>query len=118
MTVIDRSALSREYGGTYPAFAAYSGGWLPIIAQLFEMSSAGTATGRDGIIVSGAGAGARINSGKGIRRSGGAGLRATSGAIVTAPQADFSMSGSHGIVANGAAVVDAAGRCCATQLAA
>lgn len=109
ITQIDRSKLTRAYGGSYPAFVAHSGGVLPVIAQLFEMSSAGVADGRDGILVSGAGSAVRINEGKGVRRAGGAGLRVASSALATAPQADFRQAGTFGIVANGCSAVDAAG---------
>lgn len=109
MTQIDRAALTRAYGGRYPAFAAYSGGWLPIIAQLFEMSSAGDGTARDGILVSGAGSGVRVNDTKGVRRAGGTALRVVTGGAATAPAADFREAAEYGIVASGAATVDAAG---------
>ena len=48
---IDRSYLTANIGGRYPAFSARSGGQLPVIDTLFSMMSTGAAAGRDGIFV-------------------------------------------------------------------
>jgi len=42
-TVINRGALTTYWGAGYPAFGAINGGFLPIIGQLFNMGTSGTA---------------------------------------------------------------------------
>ena len=68
-TVIDRSALVTEFAGRYPAFSIINGGCLPIIGQLFNMSTAGTDTKRDGIRAIG-NASVIVASGCGVKNAG------------------------------------------------
>lgn len=99
MTTIDRAAMTAvHFVDRYPAFAAGDGGILPVIDHLFEMSSGGDATNRDGILVFGAGSGARIRSGKGIRRAGWNGITLRGGATAALSGADFRQAGQSGLL--------------------
>ena len=69
-TTITRSALSTEFEERYPTFGATNGGRLPLIAQLFDMDTTGTATNRDGVYVYGAGSVANVASACGIKNAG------------------------------------------------
>ena len=78
---IDRSYLTANIGGRYPAFSARSGGQLPVIDTLFSMMSTGAAAGRDGIFVFDGGA-VTVGSGKGVKAAGGNGIGAATDIVV------------------------------------
>ncbi|MGA0615950.1 hypothetical protein [Paracoccus sp. KR1-242] len=106
--LIDRSYLTQlSLTGSYPAFAAFDGGYLPTIDALFTMMSTGTAAGRVGMHLYQNGS-ATILSGKGFKASGGTGVLMNTGARLSANGAIISGSG--------AANVDIAGGSSATLL--
>jgi hypothetical protein len=108
-TTIIRSALTRGFVGSYPAFGASYGGSLPIIGQLFNMDASGSASIRNGIITYGAGSSANILPGKGVKNAGAIGIQASLGSTINASGANASGAGTYGIDAYMGATVNANG---------
>ena len=97
-TAITRSALTTEFEGRYPAFGATNGGRLPLIAQLFDMDTSGTADNRDGVSVRDAGSVANIASACGVKNAGASGLLVAVSASANADDSIFSGAGAFGAI--------------------
>lgn len=97
LTIIRRSALTRQVVDRYPAFAAANGGTLPEISQVFQMDTTGLATNRDGILVNGPGASVRVSANCGVRNAGEDGLHVRSSGVAAAGSSDFRNAGGRGL---------------------
>ncbi len=107
-TVINRSALTTYWGGCYPAFGVMNGGFLPIIRQLFNMDTSGTATSRHGIFAY-SNSRAIVLDGCGVKNAGFVGIYATHGSTINANGANASGAGTHGIFATHGSTINADG---------
>ncbi len=107
-TVINRSALTRAFGQGYPAFAAINGGFLPIIGQLFNMDTSGTASDRHGILAY-SNSRAIVLGGCGVKNAGTYGIFASNGSTINAGGADASGAGTYGIFAYHSSTINAGG---------
>jgi len=109
-TLIARSALTRYLcsGGSYPAFGAYNGGFLPIIGQLFNMDNSGSGPYTAytyGIHVNN-NSRAIVLPNCGVNNSR-VGIRASNASIVNADYATISGSLAHSIYAFNSSIVNA-----------
>jgi hypothetical protein len=101
---IDRAYLTSEpASGLFPAFAAFNGGTLPIIATLFTMMLTGTATGRTGIALI-SNASAVVLPGCGVRNAGANGAFMNSCSSLNGNGAIFTGAGLNGIAIAGGSV--------------
>ena len=107
-TVINRSALTTYWGECYPAFGVMNGGFLPIIGQLFNMDTSGTAVNRHGIIAY-SNSRAIVLDGCGVKNAGSFGIYALHGSIINARGANASGAGSYGIYAHHGSTINARG---------
>ena len=107
-TVINRSALTTYWGSGYPAFGATNGGFLPIIGQLFNMGTSGTADSRHGILAY-SNSRAIVLDGRGVKNAGSHGFYATYGSTIDAYSANASGAGSRGIYATYGSTINADG---------
>ena len=107
-TVINRSALTRVFGQGYPAFAAINGGFLPIIGQLFNMNTSGTASDRHGILAF-SNSRAIVLDGCGVKNAGTNGIVAYHSSTINAYSANASGAGIHGIFAAHGSLINAEG---------
>jgi len=105
-TIIDRSALYTYFAAGYPAFAAETGGFLPVIEQLFSMNAEGNSTNRHGISIYN-NSQAYIAQGCGVKNAGGNGLYVINNSTVEAAGANFSNAGLSGIYASDESSVNA-----------
>ena len=105
-TVINRSALTTYWGAGYPAFGAMNGGFLPIIGQLFNMDTSGTASDRHGILAY-SNSRAIVLNGCGVKNAGSIGIFAYRSSIINADGADASGAGTYGIYAVHGSTIDA-----------
>lgn len=105
-TIINRDALVNVFFGKYPAFGAISGGFLPIINQLFNMNTSGSSTLRSGICIC-ENSRAIITSDCGIKNAGECGLEVLRGSIAFARKANFTYANQNGIYAGNGAIVNA-----------
>ena len=105
-TIINRSALTINVGGQIPAFWVNNGGFLPIINQLFNMNTSGSAEGKHGIAVWN-NSKVIVNGNCGIKNAGAYGIYADGGSIISAGNSNVSGAGIHGIYANNGSVVSA-----------
>jgi len=106
-TVINRSALTTYWGIGYPAFGATNGGFLPIIGQLFNMDTSGTASDRHGIVAY-SNSRAIVLDGCGVKNAGTVGIYASSSTI-NANVANASGAGTYGIYATSSSTISANG---------
>ena len=97
-TVIDRSALTMAFEGSYPAFGVTDGGCLPIIGQLFNMDATGDGTNRNGILVYNNSKGI-VRNGCGVKNAAKYGLLVEYVSFVKANTSNFSGAGETGIKA-------------------
>ena len=107
-TVINRSALTTYWGQGYPAFGATNGGFLPIIGQLFNMDTSGTASDRHGILAY-SNSRAIVLDGCGVKNAGTYGIFAARSSTINANGADASGAGTHGICAYRSSTINADG---------
>ena len=107
-TVINRSALTTYWGEGYPAFGATNGGFLPIIGQLFNMDTSGTASNRHGILAY-SNSRAIVLGGRGVKNAGTYGIRAYHGSTINAGGANASGAGTYGISAYHGSTINAEG---------
>ena len=108
-TVINRSALTTPYSGAgYPAFGATNGGFLPIIGQLFNMDTSGTASYRHGISAY-SNSRAIVLGGCGVKNAGAYGIFATRSSTINAEGVNASGAGSYGIYAYHGSTINANG---------
>ena len=107
-TVINRSALTTYLGRGYPAFGATNGGFLPIIGQLFNMDTSGTASDRHGIVAF-SNSRAIVLDGCGVKNAGAFGIYAVRSSTINANSADASGAGSYGISAVRGSTINAEG---------
>ena len=107
-TVINRSALTTYWGDGYPAFGATNGGFLPIIGQLFNMNTSGTATERHGILAY-SNSRAIVLGGCGVKNAGSNGIYAARNSTINAHSADASGAGTYGIFASLGSLINANG---------
>jgi len=107
-TVINRSALTTYWGIGYPAFGAKNGGFLPIIGQLFNMDTSGTAYDRHGISAY-SNSRAIVLDGCGVKNAGYIGIYADRGSTINAGGADASGAGTYGIYADRGSTINAGG---------
>lgn len=107
-TVINRSALTTYWGGGYPAFGAANGGFLPIIGQLFNMDTSGTASNRHGIVAY-SNSRAIVFNGCGVKNAGSIGIIATCSSTINAEGANASGAGSIGIYVASGSTINAKG---------
>jgi len=91
-TEINRSALTTNFAGGYPAFGAENNGFLPVIGQLFNMNTSGTGTYRDGISLRN-NSHVTVASGCGIKNAGSSGIYATANSSANVRSANFSGAG-------------------------
>lgn len=90
LVTIQRSALTTNFSGLYPAFGVGMGA-LPRLCALFSMDATGLATSREGIYVSPGGV-AYVEGGCGVRSAGGCGINCVTG-LVYATDSDFRNAG-------------------------
>ena len=107
-TVINRSALTTYLGIDYPAFGATNGGFLPIIGQLFNMDTSGTASDRHGILAY-SNSRAIVLNGCGVKNAGTHGIFAVYGSTINAGGANASGAGTNGICAYNGSTINANG---------
>ena len=107
-TVINRSALTTYWGGGYPAFGVMNGGFLPIIGQLFNMNTSGTANDRHGILAY-SNSRAIVLDGCGVKNAGSYGIYAANGSTINAYSADASGAGDIGIYVYAGSLISANG---------
>jgi len=107
-TVINRSALTTYWGHGYPAFGVMNGGFLPIIGQLFNMDTPGTADSRHGILAY-SNSRAIVLSGCGVKNAGSRGIYAGRSSTINADGADASGAGTYGIFAAYGSTINAGG---------
>ena len=107
-TVINRSALTTSWGQGYPAFGVMNGGFLPIIGQLFNMDTSGTASDRHGILAY-SNSRAIVLDGCGVKNAGTHGIFAYRSSTINADGADASGAGSNGIFATRSSTINAEG---------
>ena len=107
-TVINRSALTTYWGEGYPAFGATNGGFLPIIGQLFNMDTSGTAYNRQGILAY-SNSRAIVLNGCGVKNAGFIGIYAAYSSTISANGADASGAGTYGIYAARSSLINAEG---------
>ena len=105
-TVINRSALTTYWGDGYPAFGATNGGFLPIIGQLFNMDTSGTASDRHGILAY-SNSRAIVLDGCGVKNAGSNGIYADRSSTINAGGANASGAGTHGIFAINGSTINA-----------
>ena len=105
-TVINRSALTTNWGTGYPAFGATNGGFLPIIGQLFNMNTSGTASDRHGILAF-SNSRAIVLGGCGVKNAGTHGIFAVCGSTINAYGANASGAGTYGIFASNGSTINA-----------
>ena len=105
-TVINRSALTTYWGIGYPAFGATNGGFLPIIGQLFNMDTSGTASNRHGILAF-SNSRAIVLDGCGVKNAGTNGIYAAYSSTINAGGADASGAGTYGICAYHGSTINA-----------
>ena len=105
-TVINRSALTTYWGESYPAFGVMNGGFLPIIRQLFNMDTSGTALNRHGILAY-SNSRAIVLDGCGVKNAGTNGIYAVHGSTINAQGADASGAGTNGIYAANGSLINA-----------
>jgi len=102
---ITRSALTVNFGGTYPAFGVIRGR-LPVIGALFRMDTSGIATGKN-FITAGDGSFVKVSASCGCRYAGANGIALYDASSAMLASANFSHATGIGIYANGACVVRA-----------
>ncbi len=107
-TVINRSALTTNWGIGYPAFGVMNGGFLPIIGQLFNMDTSGTASNRHGILAF-SNSRAIVLNGCGVKNAGSYGIYAVRSSTINAHSADASGAGTYGIYATSGSLISAFG---------
>lgn len=98
--MIDRAALIRNFGGTYPAFGVGSGGTLPLIRTLFTMNGTGDGTNRGGLHAASTGS-AALGAGAGFKNCGGDAIRAETSGQVSANETILTGAGACGVSAAG-----------------
>jgi len=107
-TVINRSALTTHWGDGYPAFGVKNGGFLPIIGQLFDMDTSGTASDRHGILAY-SNSRAIVLSGRGVKNAGSRGICAALSSTISAEGANASGARDYGICALHGSTINAEG---------
>ena len=107
-TVINRSALTTSWGHGYPAFGVMNGGFLPIIGQLFNMDTSGTASDRHGILAY-SNSRAIVLNGCGVKNAGSHGIFAYRSSLINANGADVSGTRDYGICAIHSSTINADG---------
>ena len=107
-TVINRSALTTCLGIGYPAFGAANGGFLPVIGQLFNMDTSGTASDRHGILAY-SNSRAIVLNGCGVKNAGASGIFAIFGSTIDAYGANASGAGTYDIYATHSSTINANG---------
>jgi len=107
-TVINRSALTTSWGSGYPAFGAMNGGFLPIIGQLFNMDTSGTASNRHGILAY-SNSRAIVLNGCGVKNAGYFGIYAARSSTIDAHGVNASGAGAYGIYAIRSSTINAGG---------
>lgn len=108
-TVINRSALTTpHFGISYSAFGATNGGFLPIIGQLFNMDTSGTAYDRHGISAY-SNSRAIVLDGCGVKNAGHFGIYADRSSIINADGVNASGAGTYGIFAARSSTINAYG---------
>jgi hypothetical protein len=105
-TMITRSALTRPFGGRYPAFSAVRG-TLPVIGQLFNMDASGAAEGKEGIYCHLGRC--NINAACGVKNAGNNSIYADQGSTINAVGANASGAGAYGIFAYRGSIINADG---------
>ena len=107
-TVINRSALTTYWGHGYPAFGVMNGGFLPIIGQLFNMDTSGSAYTRHGILAY-SNSRAIVLDGRGVKNAGDWGIFAYRSSTINADGANASGAGYAGICAHLSSTINANG---------
>ncbi len=105
-TIINRSALNKNFYASYPPFGVANGGTLPIIGQLFNMNTTGDGSYRDGVHAIYCSS-AIIRKNCGIKNAGRRGLTARYSSIIEANEAIFSGAGEAGIHAFLSSIINA-----------
>ena len=106
-TIITHTALTTAFNGGYPAFGVDKGGTSPVIGQLFRFNVEKVGENKHGLMATGAGSSANINTGAGFIGAGTNGIYAANNSTVNADGANASNAGTYGIYAANNSTINA-----------
>lgn len=107
-TIINRGALTKHFGLGYAAFAVNTGGFLPIIDQLFSMDTSGISDNRVGVVATN-NSRAIINPNCGIKNVPYSSIFAVNNSTISAESANASGASAYNIYATGNSTINAQG---------